>query len=323
MSAVAPPAAYTEVPVFFEAGGETLFGIVTRPVHAEGRTAVVILPGGGTPLTTNRNRVSVRLCRELARRGYSAFRMDYHGTGESTGTVEFHLKRPFVEDVTAAVECLKSFGVERVVLLGSTCFGSRTALASAAVLEDVEEVVALATPLRDFAMGERHSMSAAARRGLGRYLLEAFRPRTIRGLFDGRSRRLYRKHARAKLTLIASRFTRTLPGNRAMPTGPHAVAPALLAQLERLVERKVPMLFVYGTEEDYYEEFLAASHGELTGLLARAGSTVRVQTVPGQVHGLAKLAVQEAVVELILEWADHRGQQTGAAEAAAARKIRA
>lgn len=299
---------YEEAPVFVDTVNGAIFGIVTRPRRGQGATAVIVLPGGGTPLTTNRNRVSVRLCRSLASLGYTAFRMDYHGAGESSGTVDrFHLGHPFVDDVKAAVAFLKGSGVERFVLLGSTCFGSRTALATAAELEEVEEVVALATPLRDFGMGERHSLNAAMRRSLVRYVLEAFRPRTIRGLFDKRSRRLYANHARAKLRLVGDRIARRAPWSKRSSDSASGVSPGFTQALERLVERRVPMLFVYGSDEDYYREFLAASDDELAGIRARAGSLIRVVTIPGRVHGLASISVQDAVVELILDWAKRRG----------------
>lgn len=306
MSDVGIRTAYEEIPVFFDAEGASIFGIVTRPRGRVGDTAVIVLPGGGTPLTTNRNRVTVRLCRALASLGFVSLRMDYHGTGESAGTVdEFHLGRPFVEDVRAAVEHLRRIGVERIVLLGSTCFGSRTALATAEELDAVEEVVALATPLRDFGMGERHAMNAAARRSLGRYLIEAMRPRTLRGLFDRRSRRAYVKHARAKLRVIVGRFSHLVPRSKPQRVR-SAVSPHFLRPLERLVQRRVPVLFVYGSDEDYYQEWLVASSNELAGILERAGSLIQVVTVPGRIHGLPRVTVQDAVVELILDWARAR-----------------
>lgn len=307
VSDILPTREYEEMPVFLHGSDGDVFGIVTRPCHEDGRTAVIVLPGGGTPLTTNRNRVSVRLCRSLASLGYTAFRMDYHGTGESSGTVRgFHLGHPFVDDVMAAVVHLKELGVERFILLGSTCFGSRTALATAAALDEVDDVVALATPVRDFAMGEGHSLNAARRRSLARYVLEAFRPRTIRGLFDRRSRRIFRKHARAKVRHLRDRIARLLPWSAASPGAVSGVSPRLVETLDRLVERRVPVLFVYGSEEDYYREFLTACDNELEGTLAAAGSLIRVETVPGRVHGLASVPVQDAIVELILGWARDR-----------------
>ena len=75
--------------------------------------------------------------------------------GDSTGTIDrFHLAHPFTEDAVAAVTRLRQLGVSRVILAGS-CFGGRSALSAAALLEDVEAVVLLATSVRDYERGER------------------------------------------------------------------------------------------------------------------------------------------------------------------------
>src|SRR5688500_18992780 len=105
--------AYAEVPMFFENHRTEVFGIVTYPPGARTSTAIVILPGGGIPLTTNRNRLTVRLCRGLADLGHTAVRIDYHGTGESPGAVErFHLSRPLIDDVEAVAAGLRGLGFE-------------------------------------------------------------------------------------------------------------------------------------------------------------------------------------------------------------------
>jgi pimeloyl-ACP methyl ester carboxylesterase len=297
---------YEEFPTFFEAGGTTLFGIITRPRDGASRTGMILIPGGGLPLNVNRNRVTVRMCRGLAALGYTTLRMDYHGTGESDGEVaRFHLGHPFVSDVSAGVEHLRSVGVEEVVLVGLTCFGARTALATAAERDDVAEVVAMATPLRDFQMGQGHKLKAAMGKSLWRYLLEAFRPRTWRGFFDRRSRRQYREHFRTKRKVVAARAARALPGSN--PTSEiEPVSPRLSRVLTTLIDRRVPVLLVYGADEEYYEEFVAAREDGLREILDRAGELFTLRTVPGKVHGLARLDVQDAVTELLLEWAAAR-----------------
>jgi pimeloyl-ACP methyl ester carboxylesterase len=307
---------YEEFPTFFDADGTTLFGIVTRPRSGAGRTGMVLIPGGGLPLNVNRNRVTVRMCRGLAALGYTTLRMDYHGTGESDGVVDrFHLGHPFVADVSAGIDQLRSLGLDRFVIVGLTCFGARTALATAAERDDVVEVVAMATPVRDFQMGEGHRLKAAMRRSVWRYAVEAVRPRTIRGLFDRRTRRQYRDHFRTKRKVVAARASRVLPGSASKPatTEIEQVSPRLIRVLDRLVDRRVPMLWVYGADEEYYQEFQAARTDGLKRVLDRAGSLVDVRTVPGKVHGLARLDVQDAVTEVLFEWAAARAATAGTA----------
>ena len=76
-----------ELPLYFPAGDETLFGIVTRAVTTTGDGAILLTGGGATAPSTNRNRVSVHLARRLAVRGVSTLRFDYHGIGESAGVL--------------------------------------------------------------------------------------------------------------------------------------------------------------------------------------------------------------------------------------------
>lgn len=320
MSDSVRPPAYEEFPTFFDVDGTTLFGIVTRPREGEGRTGMILIPGGGLPLNTNRNRVTVRMCRGLAALGYTTLRMDYHGTGESDGVVDrFHLGHPFVADVSAGVDLLRSIGVDEIVVVGLTCFGARTALATAAERDDVAEVVAMATPLRDFQMGEGHRLKAAMKKSVWRYALEAVRPRRIRGLLDRHTRRQYRDHLRTKRKVVAARASRALPGSKPTTTEIEQVSPRLIRALDRLVDRRVPMLLVYGRDEEYYEEFLAAQTDGLKRVLDRGGSLITVRTVPGKVHGLARLDVQDAVTELLLEWAKERKAVAASGRATAVR----
>jgi dienelactone hydrolase len=288
---------YTEVPVFFDTSEARLFGIVTLPVGASAHTGLVILPGAGTPFTVNRNRLSVRLGRELAPLGYAVMRCDYHGVGESTGTVDrFHLAHPFTRDVVAAVSRLREMGVQRVVLAGS-CFGGRCALSAGARLEDVEAVVLLATSVRDYARGERKSSDAAATWGMGRYMKEALRARRLRGLLDPRARRTYGKYARAKLHALSS---------KGGPDETELVSPGYERPLRSLIERRVPIVQVFGEDDSSYEEYRAAAAGPLSDALAAAGDRVEVRTVPGKIHGFLSPPIQDAVVATMVAWAAER-----------------
>ncbi|HEY7661168.1 MAG TPA: hypothetical protein VIC58_11285 [Actinomycetota bacterium] len=300
---------YVERPMYFDVDGEAVFGILTRSLDEHVDTAVIVLPGGGVPLTTNRNRLTVRICRDLAGLGVAAFRMDYHGTGESTGSVGgFHTGHPFWGDVRAAISRLKEEGLTRFVLVGS-CFGSRTALSAAAHLDDVEEVLLFSVPLGDYAMGERKSVTTAQRHHLGHYARAALRPRTWRALLSRRGRWVLWNHARAKLRVIWTRLSRL--AGRAPSSEPHAehISPRFRRGLERLIERGVPVTFVFGDDEDYHREFEEARRHELGEILARGGSKVRIVTLPGRIHGFTTLASQDASLGVITEWA--RGRRAG------------
>jgi pimeloyl-ACP methyl ester carboxylesterase len=230
-------------------------------------------------------------------------RCDYHGTGESTGSVDqFRLDRPFVDDVSAAIDCLKAMGVQDVLLAGS-CFGGRSALATAAAVPEVTGVMLLATSPRDYVMGERVSAKKAATWSLGRYLTEAFRPRALRGWFNRRLRRTYLMHARSKLRLL----TGGLPGGARRlterPMGTEVVSPHFTRHLRSVIRRRVPILLLYGTEDGFHREFLEAADGALASILGSTQDAVQVRLTPGRLHGFTSIAIQDAAFDEVIAWA--------------------
>src|SRR5207248_7693698 len=113
-----------EVPVFLQAGDETIFGVLTEPAGPPRGTAVIVVPATA-PSSAGFGRENVYLCRRLAGHGYHTFRFDYHGGGDSTGVVErMSLGDLFKADVDAVVGWFGERGIDDVVLVGS-CFGSR------------------------------------------------------------------------------------------------------------------------------------------------------------------------------------------------------
>ena len=123
-----------ERPVFFPSDGNTLFGVLTEPEGPRNGVGVLLIQGGDTVnVSLHRNRLAVRLARNLAADGYTCIRFDYHGLGESSGDLgALHLHNPFTEDAEAAAEVMHQLGIDDLVLLGA-CFSARTALSAAPV----------------------------------------------------------------------------------------------------------------------------------------------------------------------------------------------
>jgi len=148
-------AVYEDVPAFFAGGAETLFGVLTRPTGEPNGTTVTMLTGGGYITSTHRNRMYVTLGRRLSVHGYHSFRFDYHGTGESTGTVEqFSLDQPFSEDVNGALHWLEARELTKHVLIGS-CFGARTVLSCSPGMAGLAGAVLVSPPVHDFSWDPR------------------------------------------------------------------------------------------------------------------------------------------------------------------------
>lgn len=289
-------------PVFFPAGEETIFGLFT-PAPAPTGAAVLILSGGlhGTS-TVGRNRTFLRMAERLADAGYHVLRFDYHGIGESTGLAGgFGSDAPFATDAVAAARWLEGQGIDKIVLMGK-CFGARLAWAAAGDIDGLAGVIAIDTPMRHYGKGERR-ITEHAHAGVVELARQTLRPGTLRGILDPKRRSSYRLIARAKLRALGDRMKgiASSEGNAA-----DGVSRSLVRSFERLVERQVPVLFLYGIEDAGYRAFQQAGEGQLGRLIERAGALTDVQTLAGEVEGFAYAELQELVVDAIIVWLDRR-----------------
>jgi pimeloyl-ACP methyl ester carboxylesterase len=284
-----------ERPAFFSAGSESLFGVFTQPVGEPVGTAVILVPtGAGTRDSINRNRIWVRLARQVAGLGFHALRFDFHGSGESTGVEErLRLDRPFTEDVEGAVRWAAGEGVSSVILVGS-CYGARTALACAPTVPDLRGVVLTTPYVRDMAQGERVATLMAVEWSLGQYVRRLLSRRVLRGLLDRERRGAYVRVAKAKWRQAARRLRR---GGRS-----DGASPTFIDPLVTLLERRTPVLFVFGKEDYAYQAFLRAKEGRLGRLLEKASSLAEVAVLPGKVHAFPTIRGQDEVVERISQW---------------------
>lgn len=283
--------------MFIASGDDRLLAVHTAPASERATAGVVMVSGGGVPMTMGVNRLWVRLSRELADRGFHSARFDYHGVGESTGRVdEIRLDRPFTGDLQSVTTWLQQRGVEELALVG-TCFGARTALACAAADIRIRDLVLLAAPVRDFKMGERSATRFAVQMSAGQYLRRGLRGRTIRLLADPRTRKAYAKIAKtgARAVLTGAR--------RDARRGPDGwVSRGFLDQLEATLDRGARVLLVQGSNDDFWEETQLAMEGRLGRLAERAEGRLRIETVEGELHGFPSMSGQDAAADLVLRW---------------------
>jgi pimeloyl-ACP methyl ester carboxylesterase len=296
MSSTVRATAQNETPAFFPAGRETLFGILTAPTGEALGTAVVLIPGGaGTQESVNRNRMWVNLARRAAALGYHAFRFDFHGAGESTGSEgRLRLDRPFVDDVTGAVRWIEGQGVSNIILVGS-CYGARTALSVAEHIPGLRGLVMAAAYPQDMAQGERAATLMAVEWTFGQYVQRSFSRETLKGILDRERRGVYWRVVKAKARQVAARIA----GRR---RGTAGASPTFLNPLAALVDRKVPLLFIYGDEDDAYRVFERARKGRMGSLLERAGTAAEVALLRGRIHGLNTVRMQDAALDRIEVW---------------------
>jgi alpha/beta superfamily hydrolase len=292
-----------ETPVFFGAVGAQLFGIISHPEQPNGVGVLVIQGGDTVNVSLQRNRMAVRISRELAARGYTCLRFDYHGLGESTGTVgELRLSHPFTEDAVAAAEVLRRYQAGPVVLAGA-CFSSRTALSAAPLIPDVAGVLMATPPVGSYERTEAVAERMARDRSIGEYATLALRAQTAKGLTDPARRAVYVRLARSKLKQVVRKVAGgVMPGAKDPLWW---VSRQLLEPLETMAENRVPVLIAYGVEDPLLREFDRARQGTLGTILNRAGDTVQVaRDLPGVIHGFPGVHGQQAFLALAFDWID-------------------
>jgi pimeloyl-ACP methyl ester carboxylesterase len=287
---------WNEAPVFFQRSDAELFGIITRPSAPSNETGVLLSWGGGPYPSCGRNQIRTRLARELAARGYHAFRYDYAGVGESTGIQQLvRFDKPWVADVSAAHERLKAEDVQRTVLLGY-CFGGRSTLASLGRLGKVSAVILIAVPVADM----DHTEMLSKHQSIAWNAKQAFSLRTLRNLARPKKRRRYARIIVSRVGSVFRRATGALGGNGAADGGE---AKGIVAAVRHLVDNGVPTLFVYSTGDPAWLDFCAAREGALAGLVERAGDLFTIHPIEASVRDLqSQVALQNRVLEVVTDW---------------------
>ena len=134
--------AVEELPLWFGEGAG-LFGVLARPAGKQPQVGVILLnDAGGSRLGPHGMRVY--LCRQLARQGFAALRIDLGGLGDSPlprGREPHHSYRmDCIPDVRAAAAELRRHGVTRVALSG-LCSGAYLAYYTALDAEPLDRLI--------------------------------------------------------------------------------------------------------------------------------------------------------------------------------------
>jgi pimeloyl-ACP methyl ester carboxylesterase len=243
----------------------------------------------------------VTLARRLASDGFDVFRFEYHGVGDSTGSVpRFELSAPFSTDARAAMDLVRSAGIRRLILVGA-CFGGRTALDVAVDAKDVIGAALIAVPPVDprrwtsSPNGKREEGKAKKVR-LSSLARAARHPWIVREIVRGSRRRFFWRYARAKARYVRDsvRITR-----RARPVA--SPTPMFIRQLQEVARRGVRTLLLFGSEDFAYARFqeTADQIRAIRGYDAHCEEVV----LDGDVHGFGRLAVQDGVVDAVSSWA--------------------
>ncbi len=281
-----------ETPVWLAAPTGPLFGVVTEP-RTTSTGAVLLCPGGWHGTGANRNRLLVRMARRLAATGRTVLRFDWHGVGESAGTLDrYALGTPFVDDVVAAAGHLFAAGHERIAAVG-VCFGAHSLLASLPALEGrLDRVVLVSFPMPDRVPRRGNAASPVD------MLRLAATPSVLQTMVDPAARRLYTRKLRTRWHRARGRS----PGPTHQGGRPTFDPAGLHQQVARLVDAGVPTLMLFG-EHDPYHVVLARHRAEfLDPLVERSAGLLRIEAEPVDLQGFGSLEAQHVAIERAVSW---------------------
>jgi uncharacterized protein len=299
--------------------GERLVGIVHRPAHGSGDTAVVLLsPGVKTRVAPHR--LYNKLAASLVAQGYWVFRFDFYGLGDSEGEVpESHLADlygsvalgRYVDDTRDALDWMqRHYPVQRFVV-GGLCGGSITGLLATRGDRRVVGLIGLGLPITVEGTGvdkvAQMTAGQLARIRSG-YLRKLADPRAWARLLTFRTdvrllRRAFRRNAAptptptptATTTPTATAASTSAPASASVPAGPAAppaaavppasnVNPYFAPAFFEAADRGMRMLLIFSEMDrlwwEFEEKFLRAH----PGVLERYADRVQVSVVPEANH---------------------------------------
>lgn len=300
-SQAAATASFHEIAMYLRSGAETVFAVYTSPAPVRTGVGVLLAHSGANNFSAHRNGVWTGISRRLASEGIPSLRFDFAGTGESSGEFVLELGGQPVADATAAMDALRAAGCQRLLVVGS-CFGAVPSVVASATRGDVAALILLSPPL--VLAGARGQVPLHER---------------IRGVINGSTLRIvvtnsqYRHWYFARLASLArSRMAVSLSrlGRRTRPGAPQpgvGTRPGrgliLETELARLVTTGTDVQVVYGSLDGSLARLEANLDASRAIQLLRdhrpAGLSWTV--LDGSVHGFEDIAVQEELIQLVVQ----------------------
>jgi pimeloyl-ACP methyl ester carboxylesterase len=296
-----------ERPVFIDEEG--LFGVLCEPrgdASASHRGPAFLLTNTAASSRVGDSRLSVRIARELARRGIASLRFDARGRGDSPATPgTVRSDTPYgriynllaTEDTATAARWLARQGYRSIFTFG-ICSGAYHALKAAVVEPAIHGVVAVNIPT--FKRPEDKApdaMRRSTRNSMAGYAHSAFDPKKWKAILRGEKHllRVFGFVAGYAVTRLRSRLVDTFGLDRLSNTPPE-LAETPLPIMRALDAKGVKTTLLYGTY-DAGLDLLASHFGTLGARLSRF-PTVRVAAYPDLDHSLFNAACLSEVIGL-------------------------
>jgi pimeloyl-ACP methyl ester carboxylesterase len=312
-----------ETPLWLRSGKEDVFAILTEPALTEtaltrtaltqtaltqtaltrtaeaNGTGVILLHSGTHSMSAAVGRMWVRMGRELAADGAYVLRLDFSGSGDSSGLFERRGDGQPVTDVAAGLDELVERGVRRVAVV-TQCYSAVPALLLALDRPEVRSLVLLSPPFTWVSKGQT-TIQAGGAAPLGDALRATLNSRTVRlAATDAEYRKwlLGRARRRALRSARAMRRDNTaVPADSTAQGSPAGEPDRVLLGKEwvgALARNNVDICVLYGAQDRMYDDFVAAREGGFDEVLAYPSVEVIVDPV-GSIHSLRDAEAQELV----------------------------
>lgn len=283
--------ARAEQPLVFATSSGRLTGIYcpADPAVAQAGRCVLML----TRPRSHRNRMWVEGARRLATMGFSSFRFDYHGDGDSEGESSFHdPNSPYREDAVSALRAVRDqFGDARFLVLGA-CFDARTALSTFMDEGDhIDGMVFFAAPVMELDT----LVKAHADQKDWKHLLRALGNRENWSTLADPERWKY------MATVVGRVLRRSVPASTE-PANDTPLADSFVQHFRALVRSRARALFIYGEADVEYVSFQVALETVFARLSAEDRARFEVEVWPGDVHGFLNVPMQRRSLERTIEW---------------------
>jgi len=318
---------------FRDRAGRALYGILHRPVRDVAPGTVVVILSPGIKNRVAPHRLYVKMSRYLADRGFTVFRFDCHGLGDSEGEVSEKFLADlygsiqvgrYVADTHDAMDWLqREHGARRFVLSG-LCGGAITGLLAARRDPRADGILALGIPVILDGTKFREQKSKFLTEGE----LELYRTAYLRKLFDPKSwlrlvtlRTDLRALRRAMLGPLRRRFSaRKTDADAPAGAGPGAASgdsaenmnPHFREAFETFLESSRRMILIFGEYDrlfwEYDEKFLLGDRDRY----GRHGDRYELYLVPEARHIFELPETQADMLRKAHEWLGrHYGPSAG------------
>jgi pimeloyl-ACP methyl ester carboxylesterase len=271
---------------------KSLVGILTIPPeeHMEAGDVAVILVNSGILHRVGPGRVYVKIARELAAIGFTAFRFDFSGIGDSKPRLDnLPFSKSSVDETQRAMDMIeKKRGIRRFILIGG-CSGARVSLAAACSSPRILSSILINYPLDGDDDGGTNS-DLQKRNDEHYYLNLALRSaQSWRKFFTGKAN--YRRILESFAFRMRRRF------------GPRKETPPEWLEfrktLDTVIRRGVRPLFVCSEGDPSSEDLQEAGGRTLTDYCSRNQAESIV--IPRSDHTFSSLVDQERLINILRE----------------------